>query len=42
LANLHHRAGLVDTVLAQRRELHEEVCAGEELLSEAGEHVFVS
>jgi hypothetical protein len=38
----HHAAVLVDAVLAERRELDEQVYASEELLSEAGEHVFVS
>jgi hypothetical protein len=33
---------LVDAVLAERRELDDEVDTGEELLSEPGEHVFVS
>lgn len=37
----HHAAVLVDAVLAQRRELDEQVDPGEKLLSEAGEHVFV-
>jgi hypothetical protein len=32
---------VVDPVLAKCRELDEQVGAGEELLSEAGEHVFV-
>lgn len=37
----HHTAVLVYAVLAQRRELDEQVDPGEKLLSEAGEHVFV-
>ncbi len=38
----HHATVLVDAVLAQRRELDDEVDTGEDLLSQAGEHVFVS
>lgn len=38
----HHVAVLVDAVLAQRAELEEHVDVGQDLLSEAGEHVFVS
>jgi hypothetical protein len=37
----HHAAVLVDAVLAQRRELDEQVDSGQKLLSETGEHVFV-
>jgi hypothetical protein len=32
---------LVDAILAERRELDDQVDASEDLLSEAGEHVFV-
>jgi hypothetical protein len=37
----HHAAVLVDPVLAQRRELDDQVDTGQDLLSESGEHVFV-
>ena len=37
----HRPAVLVDAVLAERRELDDQVDTGEELLSETGEHVFV-
>jgi hypothetical protein len=33
---------LVDAILAERRKLDDQVDAGQDLLSKAGEHVFVS
>jgi hypothetical protein len=38
---LHHAAVLCDAVLAERRELDSQVEAGEEVLFDSGEHVFV-